>query len=591
MVGVYDVDWLVRPEFQRLLDNMAASPSAFTAVRFFGSLSSGTREYTVDRDPPAGATGMVWPAIDAPMDFSRTFGALHALTSRGLIPFVVLSFFPPAVSGSGVLPPASFDNWKRLVRGFLDQLAADPRFGPSTIRDWWFEVWNEPNMAGFWGGDFAQYLALYRATSEAVIEAGYDVRLGGPAIAYLPMEAGSRAGARLMEAFLRFLNDEPGLKCDFVSLHCKGAWGPGEPDLASVIRAAEHTADTALAINPDRFRGLPIINDEADMKVGFDTPYEPRMDERFASWLSAVSIAYDALSSRYASAGFRFRAACDDANLQLVQRSFDGRRSIVTRASEDARDLLKVPIYNFYEILRLVGERHGAQMGGPARAFADDCDQFDDCDLFHVTTVADSRIGAVFTVYPRKRHAVPGARRVDYKLLDIPWPRVNVARFQIDRTRSNAYRAAGSTLGMPHPDATEARYIRRAQELTTFGPIRRDVALTAGEFRASFEIDPFTTLCWWITPVLPDVPADPMWLEAAIRNGNAILRWTPNLEPFFYSYELYRMVHGEPVELLSPVPLRAAMWVDTAPPPSTAGYAVRAVSASGAATALVETAI
>jgi Glycosyl hydrolases family 39 len=155
IVGVYDVDWLLEPRFQRLLDNMAASPGAFKTVRFFGSLSSGTLENNVDDDPPAAAGGVVWPSVDAPMDFSATFRALETLTSRGLTPFVVLTFFPPAVSDRATSPPASFDDWKRLVRGFLDQLAADPRFGESAIRDWWFEVWNEPNMGGFWAGSFA----------------------------------------------------------------------------------------------------------------------------------------------------------------------------------------------------------------------------------------------------------------------------------------------------------------------------------------------------------------------------------------------------------------------------------------------------
>jgi hypothetical protein len=69
-----------------------------------------------------------------------------------------------------------------------------------------------------------------------------------------------------------------------------------------------------------------------------------------------------------------------------------------------------------------------------------------------------------------------------------------------------------------------------------------------------------------------------------------ILRWEPNLEPFFYTYELYRTVRGEPTQLLSPVPLRAAMWIDSAPV-FPAAYGVRAVSASGYASALVEIAV
>src|SRR4051794_36039112 len=35
-VGIFDVDWLVQPQFTQLLDNLAASPGAFHGVRFFG---------------------------------------------------------------------------------------------------------------------------------------------------------------------------------------------------------------------------------------------------------------------------------------------------------------------------------------------------------------------------------------------------------------------------------------------------------------------------------------------------------------------------------------------------------------------------
>ena len=103
IVGVFDVDWLLEPRFQRLLDNIAASPIAFRTVRFFGSLNSGTRENIDPTD-----SGIVWPSVASPMDFSVTFNALEALTSRSLMPFVVLSFFPSAVSRSPTLPPASF---------------------------------------------------------------------------------------------------------------------------------------------------------------------------------------------------------------------------------------------------------------------------------------------------------------------------------------------------------------------------------------------------------------------------------------------------------------------------------------------------
>jgi glycosyl hydrolase family 39 (putative alpha-L-iduronidase) len=261
IVGQYDVEWLLEPRLQRLLDNMAASRPAFSGVRSFHSLDSGTRASTIQTDALDGGT--VWNAGDAPVDFSTTFKSLEALTSRNLTPFVGLNFFPKAIADRAISPPASFDRWKALVRRFFDELAADSRFGAAAIRTWWFEVWNEPNGSLFWQGHYnPQYFDLYRATSEAVVASGHAVRLGGPAIVYDRRGAEARTA---MEEFLKFLSAEPDVKCEFISLHAKGAWSSHEePEFLDAFNAAVETADLALAIDRSRFSGLAIVNDEAD---------------------------------------------------------------------------------------------------------------------------------------------------------------------------------------------------------------------------------------------------------------------------------------------------------------------------------------
>lgn len=583
MVGVFDVDWLADPTFARFLDNLAASPGAFTAVRFFGALNSGTQEKTT---PGEDAKSDQTVQRDASAQrFAPAFAGLEALTTRGLIPFVQLSFFPTEISPAPTLPPASFADWELLVRDFLDALAADPRFGLDLIRTWWFEVWNEPNIPVFWQGTFDQYLALYRATSDAVRASGYPIRLGGPALAWLPT-ADPAAGAPLMRRFLQFLHDTPDVRCDFLSFHEKGTWigpaqGAAEPALSDLITAAEETARMALAICPERCANLPIINNEADMKVGFDIPYEPRMNERFAAWLSSTLVAYDDLSVRYREHGLRFHAAADDANLQLVQAPFDGRRAIMTRAAPTATgDLFKVPVYHFYELLRLLGDRHGTVIAGGETCYPS-------TDLFHLLAVAADRIGALFAVYPADLN-VAQPRTVAYTITDIPWPTVNIARFQIDATLSNAYTAAGARLALLPPDPATARAIRQAQELALFAPIQRNVTLVNGRFQDQFTIAPFTTLLYWITPFLPTVPAMPRWATATIEDGNCILRWESSRAPWFFSYEVYAMNDREMGALLSPVPLRSALWVDTAPSPDPRRYAIRVISASGVASPMVK---
>ena len=590
MVGVFDIDWLTDTRFERLLDNMMGSPGAFKRVRVFKCLNSGAQESGIDPSPVT-SSGIVWPNVAAPMNFSLTLNGLAEIASRGLIPHVVLGFFPSAVSPSPVAPPASYGNWKTLVTGFLNALAADARFGAAALGNWWFEVWNEPNNPNFWSGAQADYFKLYDATAEAVGQwqtaSGVKIRLGGPAIVYDP---------QWMQDFLTHVSGPPPLpkvQCDFLSLHQKGNWNPkvtkgvidsglpaNQPDLVSVVNAMDATATAAKNTNAALFRNIPIVNDESDMMVMFNIPYLPRMEQNFAAWLSGLTIAYDALSSQYSANGFRFFAASDNANQQLIKGCFDGRRSIMTQASRSFRDLFKAPVYNFYEFLRLLGDRHGSFITGGNNYFPN-------TDLFHAITVADTYIGSIFSIFPRSRGVSPGAWTLNYSIVDIPWAKVNIARFQIDGTLSNGFAKAGGTLSVPFPNAAGAQGVRQAQELKLFAPIQRNVALPGKKFHETFTIKPYTVMIYWITEATADKPADPVWIEAALEDGNVILRWQPNLEPWFYSYEVYLMDGREPGVMISPDPLRPAMWVDTGPGAGTRTYGVRAVSASGIRSALV----
>lgn len=571
-VGVYDIDWLIQPPFTRLLDNLAASPAAFSGVRCFGVFTAGERELLA---PDGGGT--VWPRADAPIDFSDPFGALAELSSRGLTPVIALGFFPGAVSGSPVEPPTDWTAWKTLVRAFFTQLAADPRFGPAALRDWWFEVWNEPNEGRFWHGSVEDYVALYRATSEAITDTGLTVRLGGPAIAYKP-QVDPSAGIAWIERFLRFVAGEH-LPLDFVSFHRKGTVGDDPPDPRRLHEAAAAVAEAALAIDPVRFAGLTIVNDEADEKVGFEVPYPPRMDAHNPAWLAASAAIHASLQRRYAAAGMRFVAAADNANLQLVQAPFDGRRSLMTLARPGATaDLLKVAAYGFYELVRLLRSRQAVITIGEDLIFPT-------TDLYALPTADDDGVAVLLAYYPNPDVAEPQARARDLVVRDIPWPRINVARFQIDHDHSNAYAAAGGSATNPYPvpDLRRLPEIRRAQEIATANPIARDREVVDGEYRESLTLAPFTTLCLWLTPVRSDAPAAPVWLAAEREEGNVILRWTANHEPFFYGYELERIQGSDQTERIAPEPLRAAMWVDTAPPSGSLSYAVRAISVSGVA--------
>ncbi len=584
LVGEFDVDWLLDTGFARQLDNLAASPGAFKTLRVMKALSSGSGEEGIGATPTT-SSGTVWPSGGA-IDFSLTFNALAELTSRGLIPFVVLGFFPANVSTSPIIPPTDYANWTTLIEAFFDQLIANPRFGEAAISQWWFEVWIEPDNFSFWQGSYndypavGDYFTLYKATSDAITSKGYNIRLGGPAIEGPSINP-------LMQQFINFLVANPTVKCDFLSFHGKGDFTEeATPDLPTVVNYADQTAQYAKPFaNPGPLSGVTIINDEADMRAGFNIPYEPRMTQQFPTWLAALMITYDALSSEYSPQGFRFMMGSDNAELQLVSNSFDETRTIMTAASAWTptpgsmlpADLLKVPVFNFYELLRLLGDQHGTFISGAEDYYPNNS------DLFHAITVAATNIGSVFCVYPNSGESNPWT--LDYSIIGIPWTTFNVVRFQIDGKISNSYAAAGGPPAtgtfLPFPGAASGP-IRIAQELSVTAAIQRNVApLSGGKFQdAALTLQPYTTTVYWLTPYDTSlVPATPVWLDAHAEGSNIILRWTPNAEAFFYSYEVY-LVNGEDITLVSPNPLRAAMWVYTNAASGNYIFGVKSVSAS-----------
>jgi hypothetical protein len=661
LVQQFDVGWLLDPGCQRMLDNMQASPVAFQTVRVMKVFTSGgTPELgiPVGDNPSTVSGGTVWPggAPSSSITFTTTLDALYELTSRGLIPFIVLSFFPDGVynlteyAGTSLLPmptgPANEDgvndwsqilaNWQTLVQAFFSALITDSRFGPAAIAQWWFEVWNEPDNPSFWGpdggtGSLTYYQQLYQTTCAAVAAtvttAGYTIRLGGPTIMG-PSVLGENTTfpgplPTLMSGFIDFVTGN-NLKCDFLSFHGKGEWDGclnGAPVLQLAVNCADQTASSAQKAG---LNSITIINDEADMRANYDVPFRPRMTEQFPAWLTAMMIAYDSFSSEYAP--MRFMAGSDNAELQLVGQiqqapgdaptfapaAFGQQRSIMTASSvkDDSQtedfswssgacplDLLKIPAYNFYEVLRLLGDQHGTFLTGASNYYPHNS------DLFHMITVAATNIGSVFCVYPPNPPTGPsqGPWTLNYSIVGISWPTINWYQFQIDGTLSNGFKASGAAAAEPvatscTPDvlpvtslplplaSSVVSAVRQSQEFSVAASSVGEV-LSGGKFSTVVKIPANTTIVFWLTENTADVPATPAWetadpytVDTTDYGSAVILRWQPILDPTFYSYEVSR---DDEKTVISPSPLRAALWVDTNPEAGPHTYWIRAFSASG----------
>ena len=133
----------------------------------------------VQRDEKSGKLVFQWHEVDQVYD---------ALLKLGIKPFVELNPMPKVMAsgtqtmfnyGMNVTPPKSNEEWGYLVETFTRHLVE--RYGMDEVRTWYFEVWNEPNLGGFWGGTQDDYWKLYKASALAVKKVDKQIRIGGPA--------------------------------------------------------------------------------------------------------------------------------------------------------------------------------------------------------------------------------------------------------------------------------------------------------------------------------------------------------------------------------------------------------------------------
>src|SRR5579862_3047522 len=153
-------------------------------------------------------------------NFSYVDQVYDGLLANGVKPFVELSFMPRQLAASDarhsfwyhpiVAPPKDYDRWDALITAFAQHLIE--RYGIDEVSQWYFEVWNEPNL-DFWAGEPRQstYWTLYDHTARALKAVNRRLRVGGPATAQ----------AAWVSAFIRHCKQNR-VPVDFVSTHVYG---------------------------------------------------------------------------------------------------------------------------------------------------------------------------------------------------------------------------------------------------------------------------------------------------------------------------------------------------------------------------------
>jgi xylan 1,4-beta-xylosidase len=149
----------------------------FRYVRFHGLLSDDVGTLICHRDRRL-------------YSFFNADQIVDCLLAIGMKPFVELSFMPSALASGdktvfhyrgNVTAPKDYEQWATLIHKLVAHWVE--RYGVAEVRQWFFEVWNEPNLEPFWSGTQSDYFTLYRHTAEAIKAIDDGIKVGGPATA------------------------------------------------------------------------------------------------------------------------------------------------------------------------------------------------------------------------------------------------------------------------------------------------------------------------------------------------------------------------------------------------------------------------
>jgi xylan 1,4-beta-xylosidase len=208
------------------------------------------------------------------------------LLAKNIKPFVELGFTPDALATSqnsifywnGNTSHPDPAGWRKLVEAFTRHL--EQRFGKDEVRTWYFEVWNEPNLSGFWeGADQKAYFDLYDLTAKTIKSIDPELQVGGPAT----------AGAAWVPEFLAHVR-QSGAGVDFVSTHSYGVQG-GFLD-------EQGKTDTKLDPSPDA-----IVGDIKRARQQISASAFPDLPLYFTEWSTSYT-PRDAVHDSYISAPY-----------------------------------------------------------------------------------------------------------------------------------------------------------------------------------------------------------------------------------------------------------------------------------------------
>ncbi len=341
--------------------------------------------------------------------FFNTDQVFDFLLSIGVKPFVELSFMPTELASgkktvfnykANVTPPRDYKQWAAVIQKLVSHCVE--RYGLAEVRQWFFEVWNEPNLKSFWTGTQRDYFKLYRYTAQAIKRVDASLRVGGPAT----------AKSEWIADFVDFC-ERSKVPADFISTHHypTDAFGSSDDDTEVQLFNSQRGIMREVAQDTRRHAGgRPVYYTEWNSS---SNPSDPLHDESYAAAFAVSTI----MEARGVVEGYSFWTFSDIFEENYFPSvPFHGGFGLLNLHG------VPKPTYRAFELLHNLGTE---------QFLVDGLHETVDCWVIR----KDSTLTALLTNHATPGHSI-GIEHLEITLKNVPEPReVHIQR--IDEGHAN----------------------------------------------------------------------------------------------------------------------------------------------------------
>ncbi len=406
---------------------------------------------------------------------------------RGVKPYVEIGFMPEAltthpenyphnppvnkrapVEGGQSYPPKDYAKWGELAYHWARHCVE--KYGSAEAEQWYWEVWNEPNIF-YWHGTRADYFKLYDYAVDGVRRALPGARVGGP-------ETAGGPGGGFLREFLdhcargsNYVTGKTGSPLDFVSFHAKGApvFTNDHVRMGMANQFRDINGAFAVIASFPEFKRLPIVIGESDPE-GCAACREPRDAYRNSTMYSSYTAAsfpreYELAEQHGVNLQGALTWACEFED----QPPFAGFRQVASAG-------IDLPVLNAFRMFgKMSGERVAVEStsGLDAKAILKSGVRGHP-DVSALASLDKNRLAVL--VWHYHDDDVPGPdAQVDLALDNLPISNgdAQMTRYAIDADHSNSYEA-WRRMGSPETLSDEQHSeLERAGELAMSGQPER----------------------------------------------------------------------------------------------------------------------